>query len=85
MTDLQRLSRALAFAAEAHRNQRRNGAAQEPYINRLIEVFDLVSQGPGGEDVALLIAALLHDVLEYTPATYEDVAKVFGQRVAEMV
>jgi hypothetical protein len=83
--DLRRLTKALLFAAEAHRNQRRKGAAQEPYLNHLIEVLDLVVQTVGGADMDLLIAALLHDVVEDTPTTYEDVTKTFDERVAEIV
>ena len=62
-SEVRRLTKALAFAAEAHRNHRRKGASQEPYINHLIEVVDLVASVEGG-DMDVLIAALLHDVLE---------------------
>jgi hypothetical protein len=85
IADLSRLTKALSFAAEAHRNQRRKGAAQEPYIDHLIEVLDLVVQTTRGDDMDTLIAALLHDVVEDTPTTYGDVAKSFGERVAEIV
>jgi hypothetical protein len=85
IADLRRLTKALAFAAEAHRNQRRKGAAQEPYLNHLIEVVDLVVQTTDNADIDMVIAALLHDVVEDTPRTYEDVATSFGERVAEIV
>ena len=83
--DLSRLTKALVFAAEAHRNQRRKGAAQEPYLNHLVEVLDLVVQATGGADTDVMVAALLHDVVEDTSTTYEDVAAGFGERVAEIV
>jgi HD domain len=83
--DLRRLTKALSFAAEAHRNQRRKGAAQEPYLNHLIEVLDLLVQTRSHADMDMLIAALLHDVVEDTATTYEDVAASFGKRVAEIV
>jgi (p)ppGpp synthase/HD superfamily hydrolase len=83
--DLRRLTKALLFAAEAHRNQRRKGAAQEPYLNHLVEVLDLVVQATDGTDTDVLIAAILHDEVEDTSASYEDVAKNFGERVAEIV
>jgi (p)ppGpp synthase/HD superfamily hydrolase len=83
--DLRRLTKALLFAAEAHRNQRRKGAAQEPYLNHLIEVLDLVVQATDGTDMDIVIAALLHDVVEDTSTSYEDVAENFGERVAEIV
>lgn len=80
-----RLTRALAFAAEAHANQRRKGAAQEPYLNHLVEVLDLVVQATGGDDADLLIASLLHDVCEDTAVTQEEVAEAFGGRVLTIV
>jgi hypothetical protein len=67
-SEVQRLTKALAFAAEAHRNHRRKGASQEPYINHLIEVVDLVASVEDS-DMDVLIAALLHDVLEDTRTT----------------
>jgi (p)ppGpp synthase/HD superfamily hydrolase len=59
-SEVRRLTKALAFAAEAHRNHRRKGASQEPYINHLIEVLDLVASVEG-DDIDVLIAALLHE------------------------
>ena len=83
-SDVRRLTKALVFAAEAHRNHRRKGASQEPYINHLIEVLDLVASVEG-DDIDVLIAALLHDVLEDTPTSYETVVAAFGERVARIV
>jgi len=85
ITELPRLTKALLFAADAHRNQRRKGAAQEPYVNHLIEVVDLVVQATDNADMDVVIAALLHDVVEDTPTSYEEVAASFGERVAEIV
>lgn len=84
-TAVRRVTDALSFAAEAHRNQRRKGAAQEPYINHLIEVLDLVARSEHGQDVEVLIAAALHDTVEDTPVTYEDITQRFGGRVAQIV
>jgi len=83
-SEVRRLTKALAFAAEAHRNQRRKGASQEPYINHLIEVLDLVASVEVG-DMDVLIAALLHDVLEDTRTDYGELAAAFGERVARIV
>jgi (p)ppGpp synthase/HD superfamily hydrolase len=75
-SDVRRLTRALIFAAEAHRNHRRKGASQEPYINHLIEVLDLVASVEG-DDMDVLIAALLHDVLEdRRPAWQHDAGRL---------
>jgi hypothetical protein len=83
-SEVLRLTKALAFAAEAHRNHRRKGASQEPYINHLIEVLDLVASVEGG-DLDVLIAALLHDVLEDTGTGYDELVATFGVRVARIV
>jgi hypothetical protein len=83
-SDVRRLTKALAFAAEAHRNHRRKGASQEPYINHLIEVVDLVASVES-DDTDVLIAALLHDVLEDTPTGYDELVAAFGERVAGIV
>jgi HD domain len=83
-SEVRRLTKALEFAAEAHRNQRRKGASQEPYINHLIEVLDLVASVEG-DDMDVLVAALLHDVLEDTRTGYDELAAAFGERVARIV
>lgn len=82
--EVRRLAKALAFASVAHRNHRRKGASQEPYINHLIEVLDLVASVES-EDMDVLVAAVLHDVLEDTQTGYNDLAAAFGERVARMV
>ena len=81
------ISRALDFAAWAHSAQRRKGGAQEPYINHLTEVARLVAQATGGKDARLIMAALLHDVLEdqSPPVTYDMLVEQFGKRVAKIV
>jgi hypothetical protein len=83
--DLRRLTKALLFAADAHRNQRRKGAAQEPYLNHLVEVLDLVVRATEGTDMDMVIASLLHDVVEDTSASYEEVSANFGERAAKIV
>jgi hypothetical protein len=80
-----RVCAALTFAARAHANQRRKGAAQEPYINHLIEVADLVRGATGGTDEDALVAALLHDVVEDTAVTLGELAERFGEEVARVV
>src|SRR5262245_22838090 len=83
-SEVRRLTKALGFAAEAHRNQRRKGASQEPYINHLIEVLELVASVEDN-DMDVLVAALLHDVLEDTGTSYEKLVAMFGERVARIV
>ena len=85
MPDLLRLTRAVRFVAEAHANHRRKGAAQEPYINHLVEVADLVACATDGTDDDLIIAALCHDTIEDTGVTEAELADRFGLRVAGIV
>ena len=79
------MARAYRFAAERHAHQRRKGDAGEPYVNHLAEVADLVAQATGGRDPNLVAAAVLHDVVEDTPTSLEEVAAAFGADVAELV
>jgi (p)ppGpp synthase/HD superfamily hydrolase len=65
--------------------QRRNNAAQEPYINHLLEVAKLVAEATGGAEPDPVIAALLHDVIEDQAVQAETIASQFGQRVADIV
>lgn len=79
------LLEAAQFAAEKHSSQRRKGAGAEPYINHLIEVAHLVAGALSAPDTNLLIAALLHDVVEDTAVTHEELAAAFGSDVAALV
>ncbi|WP_211239521.1 HD domain-containing protein [Jiangella gansuensis] len=80
---LDRLAAAYAFAAERHAGQTR--PAGEPYPWHLLEVAEILADELAVTDTDLLVAALLHDVVEDTPATLTDVADEFGPRVAELV
>jgi (p)ppGpp synthase/HD superfamily hydrolase len=77
--------RAADTAARWHVHQRRKGAAQEPYINHLLEVATLVAEATGGQDLDLIIAALLHDAIEDCEVPRELIAKMFGTEVADLV
>jgi (p)ppGpp synthase/HD superfamily hydrolase len=74
---------AIAFASQAHGEQRRPTGA--PYLEHLLEALEALVRGAGVTDPDLLSAVVLHDVLEDTTATDEEVEKVFGPRVAELV
>lgn len=80
-----RLLAALDFAAERHSAQRRKGADAAPYVNHLIEVATLLSTVAGVNDVEILMAAVLHDVIEDTPTTAKEVSERFGARVCQLV
>ena len=76
---------ALAFAAHKHRDQRRRDAHASPYINHPIELARVLSVEGGVTDVLTLVAALLHDTIEDTKTTYDELLARFGQTVADVV
>ena len=84
-TDLVHLTRAADYAARQHIAQRRKGERAEPYINHLTEVAALLAEATDGGDVVLLMGGLLHDTLEDTDSTYEDLVDRFGPDVAALV
>ncbi len=80
-----RLLSAVRFAAEKHRKQRRKDDESSPYINHPIGVaWELATVG-GVEDVEVLAAAVLHDTLEDTETSPEELEAVFGARVRSIV
>ncbi|AWJ84816.1 phosphohydrolase [Azospirillum sp. TSH58] len=85
MTALLDFARALEFAAHKHIDQRRKGVRAEPYLNHLSEVAFLCAEATAGKDPVVVIAALLHDTLEDTDASYEEIEQHFGAEVAGVV
>ena len=83
--DLALLFRALAFAAHKHRDQRRKDAEASPYINHPIALAEVLAGEGGIADVEVLAAALLHDTIEDTATTAEELRAEFGGRIAAMV
>jgi (p)ppGpp synthase/HD superfamily hydrolase len=77
--------KAAHFAAVKHSGQCRKGAAHEPYINHLLEVAELVSSALAEPDTNLVIAALLHDTVEDVGVTTEELIRLFGNDVADLV
>jgi (p)ppGpp synthase/HD superfamily hydrolase len=76
--------KAADVAARWHVHQKRKGAAQEPYVNHLLEVASLVAEATQGSDPNL-VAALLHDAIEDQEVPREMIAQVFGADVACLV
>ena len=76
-----KILQALEFAKEAHKNQFRKSG--EPYVIHPILVAALVAYV--SNDEIMVIAALLHDVVEDTPYTIEDIRQYFGEDVAHLV
>jgi (p)ppGpp synthase/HD superfamily hydrolase len=85
MTTILNLTEAYHFAAAKHVSQRRKGEAAEPHMNHLTEVADLVARATGAANLELILAAVLHDTVEDTDTTPEELASRFGERVAGIV
>jgi len=82
---MNRILQAVHFAAVKHTAQRRKNADATPYINHPIEVADHLANIGGVTDEDILIAALLHDTIEDTETTRDEIAALFGERVADLV
>jgi len=81
----QLILKAAHFAAQKHRNQRRKDKEVSPYINHPISVAKIISEIGNIEDSEVLAAALLHDTLEDTETTVEELIDNFGERVCSLV
>ena len=77
------VDRARAFAQEAHREQKRKYTG-EPYSVHCAEVAELVGTIGGGSP-EMVAAAYLHDVVEDTPFSQEDITREFGQEISTLV
>ena len=76
---------ALLFAAWKHRDQRRKDLEASPYINHPIALANVLWREGGVHNPAVLTAALLHDTIEDTDTTVEELRQQFGRRVASIV
>lgn len=85
MTDLPGLMKALQFASLKHRDQRRKGDDAAPYINHPIDVTDMLVRVGQVTDAVVLQSALLHDTIEDTPTTAQEIEDHFGPEVRSVV
>lgn len=76
--------RAIDFAAQRHRFHKRKDEKATAYINHPIRVAMTLVEA-GEDDLDLLIAAVLHDTIEDTKTTAEEIEDVFGKEVASLV
>jgi GTP diphosphokinase / guanosine-3',5'-bis(diphosphate) 3'-diphosphatase len=76
---------ASAFAAHKHRDQRRKGADASPYINHPIAVANVLANEAHITDPVTLAAALLHDTIEDTDTTADELAAEFGSEITAIV
>ncbi|HEY9774720.1 MAG TPA: HD domain-containing protein [Planktothrix sp.] len=83
--DMQLLFRALKFASIKHTKQRRKGSSDIPYINHPIEVATILSTVGSVQDASTLAAAILHDTVEDTDTTPEEIENEFGSDIRKIV
>lgn len=83
--DISSLMSAIVFSARKHKNQRRKGSGNIPYVNHPLEVANLIAQTVGATNIALLAAAVLHDTLEDTRTTPDEIDQQFGKEVMVLV
>ena len=76
---------AASFAADRHRLQRRKDADASPYINHPLALADILAREGGVVDAKVIAAALLHDTVEDTDTSIDELAVRFGQDVAAIV
>ena len=84
-SDLALMVKAIRFAAEKHRHQRRKDVEASPYINHPIAVAAVLSNEAGIEDVSVLCACILHDTIEDTDTTEAELLREFGPEITSLV
>lgn len=77
--------RAAEFAARKHRDQRRKDVGASPYVNHPIALARVLSAEGDVHDPVVLAAALLHDTIEDTETSYQELRGEFGAEVADIV
>ncbi|SRR5579871_5250917 len=85
LSGIRLVSEAAELAAHRHNGMARKGRGGEPYINHLAEVANLLATATDGTDAELVAAAWLHDTIEDTETTREELMQRFSERVASLV
>ena len=83
--ELKLLLKALSFAAHKHKDQRRKDADASPYINHPISLANILCNEGHVTDIEVICAALLHDTIEDTQTTQEELDTEFGQAIRSIV
>ncbi|MBF0368191.1 MAG: bifunctional (p)ppGpp synthetase/guanosine-3',5'-bis(diphosphate) 3'-pyrophosphohydrolase [Magnetococcales bacterium] len=84
-TDLSLLLTGIRLASFWHRDQRRRDPFGTPYINHPLGVLDILHNEGGVTDTVTLLGGLLHDTIEDTDATAEELRDHFGEEVRDLV
>jgi len=81
---MQTIIKAYEFASLKHKDQRRKDPSKSPYINHPIQVASLLSQA-GVTNPEIICAGILHDTIEDTQTTFQELVNEFGPNIAKMV
>ena len=84
-TDLQLFTKALAFAAHKHKDQKRKDRDKTPYINHPIALTNVLINEHKMTDTEILCSALLHDTVEDAEVTAEELTDLFGESISNIV
>jgi len=84
-SDTRRVVEAAAFAADRHRNQRRKDVDATPYINHPLMLAHVLMAEGDVDDADTICAAILHDTIEDTQTTRDDIVRRFGEQIADVV
>ena len=79
------LLQAICFAADKHRDQRRKDPGASPYINHPLAVADVLARVGGVDDPVTLVAAILHDTVEDTKTSFNELEALFGPEIRAIV
>ena len=85
LAEISLLIDALAFAAHKHRDQRRKNVAASPYINHPIALAHVLACEGKIEEPLVLCTAILHDTVEDTETSLDEIARRFGREIASTV
>src|SRR5262245_25426758 len=85
LSPIRLVSRAAEFAAHRHTGEKRKARPDEPYINHLAEVANILAEVTDGADAELVAAGWLHDTVEDEFATRAELVSEFGDRIAALV
>ena len=84
-SDIALILKAASFSAGKHRDQRRKDAGSSPYINHPLALAHILASEGGVTDPVTIIAALLHDTIEDTDTSLDELDREFGPMVAATV
>lgn len=84
-TEAQQLLKCVKFASDKHKTQKRKNPEQTPYINHPVNVANILANEANITDIKVLQAALLHDTVEDTDTSFDEIESEFGEEIRNIV